>query len=180
MQPTIARFFSIRWAAIGAGLFGVGTLLALLVAWYVVSEHRISIGVSLVSAFFLVLGAAIAITRSFPKGCAACKQPFTETGAAFSIGAYDVILRMLNAQDAAGLATLANAPPSEPSSKTTLLVDYCSGCRRIGQARVAEEVSKGDYFESKRTAGPIALSESSVAAAVHGIDERAARFRPPD
>ncbi|APR78713.1 Hypothetical protein A7982_04060 [Minicystis rosea] len=84
MSARIGRFFSPSAALVALGIFVAGLLVGGYAVYLVVDEARISIG-GFVLAGALVLGAAGALARAFPRGCNACRTTLAGVGASFPV-----------------------------------------------------------------------------------------------
>jgi hypothetical protein len=165
------RFFSGKMALIALGV----TLLGVAVGGYcvmrVMNEGRISLGGFLLAGVLVLAGLAL-VTQAFPKGCAACAQPFVTGQAVFAPALYEQLLACVQQQNAAGLGSFVSAPSPAHGDKTTLVLNYCPKCRQLGEADVREEQWTGQYDKVVRSVQGVALTDPMLAATLGLLERR--------
>lgn len=174
MSARIGRFFSPSAALVALGIFVAGLLVGGYAIYLVVDEARISIG-GFVLAGALVLGAAGALTRAFPRGCNACRKPLAGVGASFPVELYATVEHALANGDARALYGLATAPQPASQQRVTLVAELCPSCARVGVGYVAAERWTGDYWHADRTSTTVELSEERAHALHALVKQRSGR-----
>lgn len=162
-NPNIGRFFSPKGALIAGGVFAIGCVLALVAVHGVVVEHRIHVGFSVATLFFLVTPLLLVPTLVLRRGCKPCGVKLAEHAAAYPAEAYEHLLHALSQPPGPAVTQLAAHRLVTPAHhRTSVELDYCPRCRRVGVVRVSEEVWNDQFYEAKRSSGDISVSDHEM------------------
>ncbi len=148
-HPAIGRFFSPRQALIAVGIGLAGVACGALVVYRYYDAHRISIVFVLLTLLLLLVSPIYFVGCAFPKGCKACRHPFTEKWLVFPAGWKEVIERFLAVPDQDTFQKLCQAPSSGPYERALLTLDHCATCRRIGEVHVTVERAVDGQWTAK-------------------------------